>query len=105
MALAGAEVIKIEPTGREHLRSRADAGGAAMAFAMLNSNQKSLALDLMSPRGMQILPDLARQPDALVENFSLGTTDRLGIGPASVPEFNPLLIPGSTPGPPKQDPP
>src|SRR3546814_15274900 len=32
MALAGAEVIKIKPTGGEHLRSRGDPGGAAMAF-------------------------------------------------------------------------
>src|SRR3546814_19069516 len=70
MALAGAEVIKIEPTGGEHLRSRGDAGGAAMAFAMLNSNKKSLALDLKSARGKQILLDLARQADVLVENFS-----------------------------------
>src|SRR3546814_9270149 len=98
MARAGAEVIKIEPTGGEHLRSRGDAGGAAMAFAMLNSNKKSLALDLKSARGKQILLDLARQADVLVENFSPGTTDRLGIGPAALQELNPRLIYGSSSG-------
>lgn len=98
MALAGAEVIKIEPTGGEHLRSRGDAGGAAMAFAMLNSNKKSLTLNLKSAAGKQILLDLARQADVLVENFSPGTTDRLGIGPAVLQELNPRLIYGSSSG-------
>jgi CoA:oxalate CoA-transferase len=50
MALAGARVIKVEPRGGEHLRSRGDAGGAAMAFAMLNSNKESLTLNLKDVR-------------------------------------------------------
>src|SRR3546814_18650045 len=95
MALAGAEVIKIEPTGGEHLRSRGDAGGAAMAFAMLNSNKKSLALDLKSSRGKQILLELARQPHALVENFPHCTPERRGIGPAWLKERNPRPLYGT----------
>jgi formyl-CoA transferase len=98
MALAGADVIKIEPTSGEHLRSRGDSGGAAMAFAMLNSNKKSMTLNLKSAAGRQIFLDLVRQADVLVENFSPGTTDRLGIGPAVLQELNPRLIYGSSSG-------
>lgn len=98
LALAGAEVIKIEPRSGEHLRSRGDAGGAAMAFAMLNSNKKSMTLNLKSAEGKRILLDLAKRADVLVENFSPGTTARLGIGPAILQELNPRLIYGSSSG-------
>ena len=40
MAMAGAEIIKIEPHGGEHLRHRANLGGASLPFAMLNSNKR-----------------------------------------------------------------
>ncbi|MGH6861429.1 MAG: CoA transferase, partial [Phyllobacterium sp.] len=44
MAMAGAEVIKVEPHQGEHLRSRGDMGGAALPFAMLNSNKQTVTL-------------------------------------------------------------
>src|SRR3546814_16584622 len=59
MALAGAEVIKIEPTGGQHLPSRGAARGAARALATLNSNKKSQALDPTTARGNQIAPNHA----------------------------------------------
>ena len=40
MAMAGADVIKIEPVTGENLRRRAEVGGAALPFAMLNSNKR-----------------------------------------------------------------
>ena len=46
MAMAGAEAIKVEPFHGEHLRSRGDMGGAALPFAMLNSNKKPVTLNL-----------------------------------------------------------
>ncbi|MBM9593391.1 CaiB/BaiF CoA transferase family protein [Roseitranquillus sediminis] len=98
LALAGAEVIKVEPKGGEHLRSRGNAGPAAMAYAMLNSNKESMTLDLKSTRGKAILLDLVTRADVVVENFSPGTTDRLGIGPAVLREINPRLIYGSSSG-------
>ena len=49
MAMAGADVIKVEPFEGEHLRSRGDMGGAAMPFAMLNSNKTPVTLS--SPSG------------------------------------------------------
>ena len=98
MAMAGAEVIKVEPLGGEHLRSRGDMGGAALPFAMLNSNKKSVTLNLKTERGRQLLCELAARADILVENFAPGVTDRLGIGPADLHKINPRLIYGSSSG-------
>ena len=98
MALAGADVIKVEPLGGEHLRSRGDMGGAALPFAMLNSNKKSVTLNLKTEKGRQLLRELAARADILVENFAPGVTDRLGIGPAELHKINPRLIYGSSSG-------
>ncbi|GGE45577.1 hypothetical protein GCM10007276_23500 [Agaricicola taiwanensis] len=98
MAMAGATVIKIEPHEGEHLRIRAALGGAALPFAMLNSNKKSIALNLKSPRGREVLLDMVRKADVLVENFAPGVTDRLGIGPSVLQEANPRLIYASSSG-------
>ena len=98
LALAGAEVIKIEPPGGEHLRHRAALGGAALPFAMLNGNKKSLCLDLKCAEGHAVLLDLVRRSDVLVENFAPGVTDRLGFGPEAVQAINPRLIYASSTG-------
>lgn len=98
MALAGAEVIKVEPLGGEHLRSRGDMGGAALPFAMLNSNKKPVTLNLKSEKGRDLLREMAARADILVENFAPGVTDRLGIGPADLHKINPRLIYGSSSG-------
>src|SRR5215510_7256771 len=80
MALAGARVIKIEPHGGEHLRIRAGLGGAALPFAMLNGNKESVTLNLKTARGRELLLEMVKRADVLVENFAPGVTDRLGIG-------------------------
>ena len=98
MAMAGAEVIKIEPHGGEHLRIRANLGGAALPFAMLNSNKKAVTLDLKSERGRALLFDMVRKADVLVENFAPGVTDRIGIGAAVLHELNPRLVYASSSG-------
>jgi CoA:oxalate CoA-transferase len=98
MAMAGAEVIKVEPRGGEHLRSRGDMGGAALPFAMLNSNKKSVTLNLKTEAGRNLLRELVARADILVENFAPGVTDRLGIGPADLHKINPRLIYGSSSG-------
>jgi len=98
MAMAGAEVIKVEPHHGEHLRSRGDMGGAALPFAMLNSNKKPVTLNLKSDAGRHLLREMAARADILVENFAPGVTDRLGIGPADLLEINPRLIYGSSSG-------
>ena|ERR1043166_337198 len=98
MAMAGAEVIKIEPLGGEHLRIRANLGGAALPFAMLNCNKKAITLNLKSDRGRALLLDMVRKADVLVENFAPGVTDRLGIGAEVLQQANPRLIYASSSG-------
>ncbi len=98
MAMAGAEVVKIEPHGGEHLRVRAGLGGAALPFAMLNGNKKSATLNLKTDRGRELFLRMVRSADVLVENFAPGVTERLGIGPAVLQEINPRLIYASSTG-------
>jgi len=98
MAQAGAHVIKIEPPGGEHLRRRGVVGGAALPFAMLNSNKRAITLNLKSARGREILIDMVRRADMLVENFAPGTMDRLGLGWDVLSAANPRLIYGSSSG-------
>lgn len=62
MVMAGAEVIKVEPHQGEHLRSRGDMGGAALPFAMLNSNKKAVTLNLKSEKGRELLREMVARP-------------------------------------------
>jgi CoA:oxalate CoA-transferase len=98
MALAGAEVIKVEPHEGEHLRIRANLGGAALPFATLNANKSSVTLDLKSQRGRELLLNMVRKADVLVENFSPGVTERLQVGPEDLRAVNPRLIYASSTG-------
>ena len=91
-ATAGATVIKIEPPGGESLRRRGVVGGAALPFAMLNGCKQSLQLDLKSEAGKDILRDLVRGADVVVENFAPGVMDRLGIGCDALQRLNPRLV-------------
>jgi CoA:oxalate CoA-transferase len=98
MAMAGADVIKVEPPGGEHLRSRGDLGGADLPFAMLNSNKRCVTLNLKDAAGRALLLEMVARADVVVENFAPGVTDRLGIGPAALQAINPRLIYGSSSG-------
>lgn len=92
MAMAGARVIKVESKDGEHLRRRASVGGAALPFAMLNSNKLSATLDLKSSRGRELLLEMVKRADVLLENFAPGTMDRLGVGWTTLRQANPRLI-------------
>jgi crotonobetainyl-CoA:carnitine CoA-transferase CaiB-like acyl-CoA transferase len=98
MAMAGATVIKVEPFEGEHLRSRGDMGGAALPFAMLNSNKLPVTLNLKSEQGRQLLREMVARADLLVENFAPGVMDRLGVGAADLLALNPRLVYGSSSG-------
>ena len=104
MAMAGATVIKVEPFEGEHLRSRGDMGGAALPFAMLNSNKQPVTLNLKHEAGRALLREMVARADILVENFAPGVMDRLGLGAAALHEVNPRLIYGSSSGYGKQGP-
>lgn len=92
LATGGATVIKIEPPGGESLRRRGVVGGAALPFAMLNGCKQSLELDLKAEAGKEVLRDLVRGADVLVENFAPGVMQRLGLGADALQAINPRLI-------------
>ena len=93
LAKAGADVIKIEPPGGEPLRRRAPAGKTGtFAMALLNANKRAITLNLKTMRGRELLCQLAKRADILVENFSPGTMDELGVGYSVLSAINPRLI-------------
>lgn len=92
LAQGGAEVIKIEPPGGEHLRKRQGASGAAMPFAMLNANKRAMTLNLKRDEGRALLLGLVKGADVLVENYAPGVMERLGLGEAVLHDANPRLI-------------
>lgn len=99
MAKAGANVIKIEPPKGEPIRLRAAVGrGASLPCAMLNQNKRGITLNLKTQRGRELLFEMARRADVLLENFAPGTFDRLGCGWSVLHEVNPALIYASATG-------
>ena len=98
MAMAGARIIKIEAKGGENLRRRSVVGGAALPFAMLNSNKTFATLNLKTERGRELLCAMVKTGDVLVENFAPGAMERLGVGYDTLSQINPRLIYGSGSG-------
>jgi CoA:oxalate CoA-transferase len=93
LAKGGADVIKIEPLHGEPLRRRAPPGkSATLPFAMLNQNKRAVTLNLKHARGRELLFEMVRRADVLLENFSPGTMDDLGVGWKVLHEINPRLI-------------
>ena len=93
MAKAGANIIKIEPPHGEPLRQRTPPGRkSTVSFAMLNANKRGITLNLKSPRGRELLFEMARRADVLLENFAPGAMDTLGAGWSVLHEINPRLI-------------
>lgn len=90
----GAEVIKVErPRTGDELRSwRLHSGTTSMLFRTINRNKKSIALDLKSDVGRQVVLELVRHCDVVLENFRPGTLEKWGIGPDVLNEANPNLI-------------
>ncbi len=96
----GAEVIKIERPGigaRERQDEPKQAGYSATHLSR-NRDKKSVAIDLKTDRGREIAHDLTRDADVVVENFSPGAMDRLGLGYETLSEDNPGLIYASIKG-------
>jgi crotonobetainyl-CoA:carnitine CoA-transferase CaiB-like acyl-CoA transferase len=93
LAKGGADVIKIEPLHGEPLRRRAAPGkSATLPFAMLNQNKRAVTLNLKHPRGRELLFEMVKRADVLLENFSPGTMDGLGVGWNVLRKINPRLI-------------
>jgi CoA:oxalate CoA-transferase len=91
----GAEIIKVERpesgdlTRNDVPRTEFKEGGN---YITLNRGKKSITIDLKSTKGRDICKKLAMQVDVLVENFSPGTMDKLGLGSQELCKLNPRLI-------------
>jgi crotonobetainyl-CoA:carnitine CoA-transferase CaiB-like acyl-CoA transferase len=92
LSYLGANVIKVERPGGEPLRARVEEGEEPAALVMLNSNKRGVTLDLKHEEGKEMLKDLAEKADVLVENFSTGTMESLGLGYETLSELNPELV-------------
>lgn len=96
----GADVIKIETRTRPCLSrldvqvsaSRADDFDDKPWYAHLNTSKRSLALDLKKPGSRDVLDPLLGWADAVVENFSPGTMDKLGLGYAALAARHPGIV-------------
>ncbi len=86
----GAEVIKIEPLEGDHTR-KLTASGAGF-FPAYNRNKKSLAVDLKSARGKEIVHRLVARADVVTENFRPGAMASLGFGYEALSKENPGLV-------------
>lgn len=92
----GADVIKVEVPERgddtRHWGPPFTESGQSAYFLSANRNKRSLTLNLKSPRGMEILKGLVAEGDVLVENFKVGTLERLGLDYERMQEIRPGLI-------------
>ncbi len=96
----GAEVIKVEQPGRGDI-ARGNGpfiDGQSSYFMSINRGKRSITLDLSRPEGKDILLELVRKSDVLVENFVPGTMKRLGLDYEAVREHNPGLVYASCSG-------
>lgn len=90
----GAEVIKVEkPEGGDLLRSLAPKiDGYSAYHAYLNRGKKSIALDLKTEEGKNVIKELVRDVDVVCENFRYGTMEKLGLGYEVLSAINPRLV-------------
>ena len=97
----GAEVVKVEQPGAgDDTRGWGPpfAGGESAYYLSINRNKQSLALDLKSKRAVELLRQLVKAADVILENFRPGTMERLGLGEKELREINPRLIYASLTG-------
>lgn len=107
LAGLGARIVKIEnpATGGDAARnnspyltpegldlSRGAESNLSVSILSRGRNKESITLDLKNPRGKDLFLDLVRHADIVVENFSAGVTQRLGIDYAALREINQRLV-------------
>lgn len=92
----GADVVKVEPVTGEWQR-HVSAGGARgnkinVSFLSLNRNKRSLAVDLKSEQGKQVLLDLVKTADVFLQNYRPGVAKRLGVDYETLSRINPKIV-------------
>ncbi len=99
LADLGAEVIKVEPPGGDHMRNVAPLRqGQSTYFGHMNAGKKSIVLDLKSPRGVAVALRLCDAADVVIEAFRPGVMQRLGLDADALRRRNPRLVVASISG-------
>jgi crotonobetainyl-CoA:carnitine CoA-transferase CaiB-like acyl-CoA transferase len=93
----GADVIKIEAPGsgewtRTHGFGNAEINGHTTAFLGLNRNKRSVTVDLKNDDGRAVFDELVAVSDVFIQNWRVGTADRLGVGYERLAQLNPGLV-------------
>ena len=100
LADLGAEVIKVESLDGDHARQFHRVSGAASTlpgdlnayFQSLNRQKMSLAVDLKTEKGKEIMYRLVEESDVFVQNFRPGVVERLGIGESDIRARSPNIV-------------
>ncbi len=94
LANLGAKLIKVErpKTGDDSRSFGPYKNGQSAYFVSLNRGKKSIAIDLKNPEGKQIIKELAKVSDVVLENFRPGTTRKLGLSYDVLSQINPRII-------------
>jgi len=101
LAWLGAEVVKVEnPQGGEAGRSllgrqsgpSENQNQDSWYFLLFNANKKSITVNLKSERGLDLVKNMAKHADVMVENFAPGAIERLGLGYDVVRAVNPSIV-------------
>jgi len=82
----GADVIKVEPPEGDPFRTY------GLSFVGYNRGKRGLAIDLKDPAGRELLLDLVRVSDVILDNYRVGVRDRLGIDYQALRAVNPRII-------------
>ena len=92
----GADIINVERPGtgdfNRNFHRREDMGGESPIFLALNRNKRSLALNLKTPEGKEIIRKLVKDTDVLVTNYRAGVLEHLGLGYEALKKINPALV-------------
>ncbi|WP_108445545.1 CaiB/BaiF CoA transferase family protein [Halomonas denitrificans] len=92
----GAQVIKVEPPGKGDAMRQWGAAdretGEPLWWNVIGRNKQSITLDLRQERGQELLRELARDADVIIENFRPGTMERWGLGYDVLSHANPGLV-------------
>lgn len=98
LSYLGADVVKVEPPTGESLRARSTEADPAdripIEFQWMNPTKRGITLDLKFEGGRDVFETAVAETDVLVENFSTGAMERLGLGYATLSEINPGLVYG-----------
>ena len=92
----GAEIIKIERPGE----GKGDAGrenapmykGMSLYYTAYNRNKRTLTLDIAKEEGKELLRELVKKSDVVIENFRPGVLDKMGLGYEELKKINPAII-------------